>query len=312
MTEEAFRKCLSPVDRRVDAVLDTDTYNEIDDQFALAYMIRSNDRINLKAIYAAPFYNSNSISPADGMEKSYNEIFNVLELMDEQELKNSVFKGSDRYLENESAPVISDAANDLAKRAMEYTEDDPLYVVAIGAITNVASALLINPLIKDRIVIVWLGGHGYHMEHTKEFNMFQDIAAARVVFDSCAPVVQFPCKGVVSAFTVSGDDMRQRLYGKNKLCDYLVTHTENEVSRYVPDGKAWSRVIWDVTAVAWLTSAENGKTRFFEYKHVSSPICGYDGKYTFDEKRHKIAYVSFINRDQRDQLFRDLIEKLTK
>ena len=34
----------------VDAVLDTDTYNEIDDQFALSLMIKSPERINLKAV----------------------------------------------------------------------------------------------------------------------------------------------------------------------------------------------------------------------------------------------------------------------
>ncbi|GHV62016.1 hypothetical protein AGMMS49587_07680 [Spirochaetia bacterium] len=40
---------------------------------------------------------------------------------------------------------------------MHYSEDNPLYVIAIGTITNVASALLIKPEIKDRIVIIWLG-----------------------------------------------------------------------------------------------------------------------------------------------------------
>ena len=45
----------------VDAVLDTDTYNEIDDQFALSYMFLSPEKFNLKAIYAATFFNNHSI-----------------------------------------------------------------------------------------------------------------------------------------------------------------------------------------------------------------------------------------------------------
>lgn len=57
----------------VDVVLDTDAYNEIDDQFAISYLLRSKDKLNPKAIYAAPFLNSKSSSPKDGMEKSYNE-----------------------------------------------------------------------------------------------------------------------------------------------------------------------------------------------------------------------------------------------
>ena len=42
------------------AVLDTDTYNEIDDQFALVQALLSPDRITLEAVYAAPFHNSQS------------------------------------------------------------------------------------------------------------------------------------------------------------------------------------------------------------------------------------------------------------
>ena len=54
----------------VDVVLDTDTYNEVDDQFALAYMLCSGDKLNVKGISAAPFHNSRSCGPGDGMEKS--------------------------------------------------------------------------------------------------------------------------------------------------------------------------------------------------------------------------------------------------
>lgn len=61
---------------------------------------------------------------------------------------------------------------------MEYTPEKPLYVVAIGAITNVASALLMRPEIKDRMVLVWLGGNSLEWPDNKEFNLFQDVAAA--------------------------------------------------------------------------------------------------------------------------------------
>ena len=52
---------------RVDAVLDTDAFNEVDDQFAIAYMLRSSDKINTKGIYAAPFFNNRSRSPVVGL-----------------------------------------------------------------------------------------------------------------------------------------------------------------------------------------------------------------------------------------------------
>lgn len=43
----------------VDVVLDTDTYNEIDDQFAVSYLICSAEKLHLQAIYAAPFLMKN-------------------------------------------------------------------------------------------------------------------------------------------------------------------------------------------------------------------------------------------------------------
>ena len=54
MTNEQRIKNLSVPRGTVDVVLDTDAYNEIDDQFAISYLIKSKERLNTKAIYAAP------------------------------------------------------------------------------------------------------------------------------------------------------------------------------------------------------------------------------------------------------------------
>ena len=138
-TESLLRRLTKPKGK-IDVVLDTDTYNELDDQFALSYMMKNSDKLNVKALYAAPFLNDKSVSPKEGMEKSYDEILKLLTLLKREDLKAVTFKGSETYLTDEDTPVLSPAAEDLAKRAMDYTPEKPLYVVAIGAITNVASA----------------------------------------------------------------------------------------------------------------------------------------------------------------------------
>ena len=176
MTREQYLKNLQVPSSKVDVVLDTDAYNEIDDQFAIAYLLRSGDKLNTKAIYAAPFHNDNSNGAADGMERSYREILKLLELMGET---RDVFRGADAFLADEKSPVISAAAEDLVRRAEKYSPEKPLYVVAIGAITNVASAILLNPKVAENTVVVWLGGHARHYHNTEEFNMRGDIAAAR-------------------------------------------------------------------------------------------------------------------------------------
>ena len=293
-------KNLQRPEGKIDVVLDTDTYNEIDDQFAVAYMLSYGEKLNVKALYAAPFYNFHSDSPEDGMERSYQEILRLLGLMKKDELQSIVFRGSSKYLENETTPVKSPAAENLCELAMSYSSEKPLYVVAIGAITNVASAILMKPEIIDRIVVVWLGGHALHWPDTREFNMFQDIAAARVVFGCGVPLVQLPCMGVVSSFTISEAELNYWLKGKNALCDYLVQHTTEEVTYAV--GKPWTRVIWDVTAVAWLTGD------FTRSILVPSPIPEYDHHYGSDPTRHMINYVYYVDRDK---LVQDLFARLS-
>ena len=132
----------------VDMVLDTDTYNEIDDQFALSYALFAEERLQLKAVYAAPFFNERSTGPADGMERSYQEILKLFRLAGKEV---PAFRGTPGYLQDEKTPWDSPAARDLCDRAMQYTWEKPLYVVCLGAITNVASALLLQPDIADRI-----------------------------------------------------------------------------------------------------------------------------------------------------------------
>lgn len=301
MNESQYTSNLAPPQAGVDAVLDTDAFNEIDDQFAISYMLRSD--INLKQIYAAPFFNTRSSSPADGMEKSYNEIFHVLRLAGREDLSTDVFRGSDRYLPDDTTPVDSPAARALIGIASRYSPENPLYVVAIGAITNVASALLLAPEIAENIVIVWLGGHAHHTGRAAEFNMMQDYSASRVVFSCASPIVQLPCDGVVSAFYTTEPELKHWLVGKNELSTYLAENTIRAAHEYAGD-IPWSRVIWDVTAVAWLN---NGDGRFLAWDNRPAPTPRNDGSYGHDDGAKTMAYVTTV---YRDALMTDLFGKL--
>ena len=188
---------------------------------------------------------------------------------------------------------------------MQYSSDNPLYVVAIGAITNVASALLMKPEIADRVVVVWLGGHSLEWGDNREFNIQQDVASARVVFDSGAPLVILPCRGVVSAFTTTGPELQYWLGGKNDLADYLYHQTCDEANSYAA-GKVWSRPLWDVTAIGWLLNDEN---RFMLDKLVPTPMPEYDHHYAADPRRPLCRMVYHIHRDA---LLGDLFAHLTK
>ncbi|MBQ3058642.1 MAG: nucleoside hydrolase [Clostridia bacterium] len=289
---------------KIDVVLDTDAYNEVDDQYAIAYMLGHSEKLNVKGICAAPFLNPKAESVKDGMEKSFNEILKVLTLAGYDNYKPFVYKGSQSYLPDVNTPVQSEAADFMSQLSEDYSPENPLYIVAIGAITNVASAILKNPNMKENCVVIWLGGHSANIPKAAvEFNMKQDIAAARVVFGCGVPLVQLPCRGVVDRFLTTQHELSYWLKGKNQLCDYLYENTVQYAEAYAR-GKPWSRVIWDVTAVAWLL---NDNDKFMQDTLVSSPIPEYDKQYAFDNTRHLIKSVYWINRDA---LFEDLFNTL--
>jgi inosine-uridine nucleoside N-ribohydrolase len=190
-------RMLNPRPGRVRAVLDTDTYNEIDDQFALVQAMLSPDRIALEAIYAAPFHNKRSSGPGDGMDKSYDEILRLLDRMGRSPA-GFVFKGVRDFVGPAKEGRKAEAVDHLIARARASSPEDPLSVIAIAAISNVASALLAAPDIVDKVVVVWLGGHALEWPDTREFNLRQDVGGAQVVLDSGAPLVLIPCMGVTS------------------------------------------------------------------------------------------------------------------
>jgi len=297
LDESARIKKLEPPEGKVRMVLDTDTYNEIDDQFALCYAFLSKEKLQMEAVYAAPYFNSRSTSPGDGMEKSYQEILRLLHMLGKSP-EGFAFRGSDRYLEDVSRPVRSEAALDLVKKALTAAPDNPLYVVTVGCITNIASALLIEPRIIKNIVVVWLGGNSLYWPHQKEFNLMQDVPAATVVLDSGVPIVIMPCTPVVSHFHTTIPEMELYLKGKNKLSDYLL----NTTVEYSGGRDTWSKVIWDVTAVAWLVNPSWIPTNL---EH--SPVLTDQVTYSFDHSRHFIRMAVTLNRDA---IFRDLFSKL--
>ena len=278
-------------------VLDTDTYNEIDDQFAVIYALLS-EKINVEAIHAAPFYNRRSGGPGNGMEKSYEEILRLLERLDHP-YEGFVFRGSKTYLPGPGQPVESEATADLIQRAMAE-RDEPLYVAAIGAITNVASAILLEPRIIERIVLIWLGGQPYYWHTAREFNLQQDIPASQLSFNCGVPLVHIPCKNVAEHIRTTVPEMERYVKGRGAIGDYL-----HEIFvAYHTDHYAWSKVIWDISTIAWLLNSQ------WVPSHICpSPILTSEGTWSFDPSRH-LTRVAVDAR--RDAIFGDLFRKLER
>lgn len=231
-------------------VLDTDAFNEVDDQFAIAYALKSGQRLRVEAIYAAPFDNEKSTGPGDGMRKSYDEIQAVLDRMADVQ-RPPVFLGSAEFFTGDTPPD-SDAVQDLIVRASAADPRTPLYVVAIGAPTNVASALVQRPDIADRIRIVWLGGHARHWHRGDEFNLRQDTRSSRTVLASAAPLLLVPCMGVVSHLTTTLAELETSLDAEQPINQLLLERFRSSRE----DHFGYARAVWDVAAIAALVDPD--------------------------------------------------------
>jgi hypothetical protein len=295
LTNAELVERLEPPDGPVDAVLDTDTFNEIDDQFAVAYGMLAKDRLHLKAIYAAPFHNERSSGPEDGMRKSLEEIERVLTCLAERP-EGGVHEGSTRWLTGSSGPEESSATRDLIQRAHAATS--MLYVVGTGAITNVASALLIEPSIAEKIVVVWLGGHPHTARKTDEFNMYEDPDASRLVLDCGVPLVQVPCFNVAEHLRISVPEMTTFARGRSAIGDYLTGLVEGVLD----DDFARSRVIWDIAPIAWLVNPS-----WVSSQLVASPILTDQLTWSLDGHRHVMRVCDGVSRDA---IFADLFARL--
>ncbi len=291
--------------RRADVILDTDTYNEIDDQFAIAYALKNQDRLNIKGFTCAPFRKATRAKNiSEGMAKSYEEVKKILKLSGEEKFFDRICVGCEQFLSDEKTPVRSNAVDFLIETSKKYSRSSPLYILATGAATNIASAILSEPSIVDRICVVWLGGAALNWWHNDEYNMRQDVAAARVLIESAVQFVQIPAQGVTSELLTTGIELEHWLKGKNDICDFLY---ENSVAYMESRSKfkAWSKVIWDVVVPAFLLD-EGG--RFMTGRIENRRLPNY-GSPSY-EKTPLQAEMFYVYQIHRDSLMNDLFEKL--
>ena len=206
-------------------------------------MILSQDRFNIEAITVAPYHHDNDISIEEGQEKSYQEILKICNWLN-FDAKNKVFKGSNGYIENGY-----NETNGAIEKIVEIArKNEKTYIMAIGAITNVALAIKKAPDIIEKIEIIWLGGHSPICANNKEFNFEQDVQTIKEIFKSKVDLTIIPCKGVASNLKISIYELEHYLKGKSELCNYLC-------SRFYDDGISGikkRRTIWDISVISYL------------------------------------------------------------
>ncbi len=234
--------------------------------------------------------------------------------------KIAIHEGSAGKLKDAATPDASPGAQAIVAEAMREDTKLPLYVTVGGGLTEVASALMLEPKIAERMTLVWIGGHPPAGGDNPEYNFSVDPLAARHVFNhSEVPIWQVP-SDVYGSCMVSTSELQSHVAPYGEIGEWLYRKFAEgpAMLRQVKmnTGETWTMgdnpLVLLTALTAWIPSRmpppfvfENtGGSRFDD---VIAPLLGPDGNYFPREKGRRIRVYRSV--DTR-MMFADMFAKM--
>lgn len=249
------------------------------------------------------------VTPAEGMELSYLEILKVDEMMGAGFADRS-FRGSETYLTSYDEPVPSDSAQFIVEQAMSQSPDDePLYIAAIGCVTNIASAILMEPRIRERIVVSWTSSYpsAWDGSNSPSYNLVQDPLSSQLLFACGVPLIYLPGYYVGEVLGISLPEMERWVAPQGRIGAYLYElytnnpiHTLRGIRTDDLMGRSW--VIWDLINFAWQMRPDWVPSRL-----RPAPILDDELVFRRSENPYPMREAYGLNRDA---VYRDFFRKL--
>lgn len=271
---------------RIRLLVDTDAACEIDDLYALALAVAAQDRFDIEGFVAAHYGDAGG---PEGLRKSYEQIETIL--------GKAGLAG--RFPVKVGAPPLqysavapeAEGVDFIIERALATDEDDPLWIVSLGACTNVSAAWLKRPEIAERVRVLWHGRTRWPIQ-AWNFNVYNDVKAARILFKSNLPLVLFDT-GTYLRSTM--EESERELKPSGPLGEYL------HEFRYRDDWyQQADKGFFDLGDIAILVDPTLGYSEV-----VDSPDVEWDMRYTPTTANGRIRRVYQIDRDRTFALFHE-------
>ena len=267
---------------KIRIIICSDAKNEADDQYALVHAMLTNKFI-IKGLVAGHFRDhwTNHLSYAEMVKlakltNTYGEYPIVL--------------GADQKLVNIKEYEVSAGTRLIIEEALK--EDSlPLYVLNIGALTDLAVALLEEPKITSKMTAIWVGG-GRYPKGSKECNLGNDLIAANYVFASELPLWKIP-SNVYKTTLVSLAQLKLRVAPMGKLGNYLYEQLITFMKTNAKE-KSWINpecwVMGDSGAIGVLLEEQKSY-----YQEIIAPIFDEEHHYIYNQKNRKIRVYQQLN-----------------
>jgi len=226
------------------------------------------------------------------MRESREEIDLLLSLLD---MKNEVrvADGAAFALPDIKTAVDSAGARLIIEEAMK-DEAAPLFVAFLGPLTDMASALLIEPRIAERdVTVIWIGGPPYGdlgVAYRPEFNLSNDIVAANIVFASSLKLWQVPMSTYVM-MAVSYAELYEQVNPCGEIGGYLVHQLIEFNEKYPHSGRSIEfRSLGDSPAVGLMLNPAAGL-----WSERAAPGFSYDCSYDMSKRYRPIRVYNTID-----------------
>ncbi|MEK3914193.1 nucleoside hydrolase [Paenibacillus sp. FSL H7-0331] len=274
-----------PDAKKIRLIVNSDAKNEADDQYAIVHSLLTSQFV-IKGLIGAHFGSERSKTSMLDSVKEIKHLLDIMGLSGEY----SVFHGAECAMQDEWTPALSEGAELIVREAMS-DDQRPLFVIFLGAITDLASAYLMNPGIADRLTAVWIGG-GTWPDGGEEFNLANDIHAANVVFSSPMPLWQIP-RNVYSKMRVSLTELKQRVEPCGAIGRYLYDQLLEINQKWAnnlcwPRGEVWT--LGDSPAVGLLMHDQP-----FDYDLKPAPRISPDLTYVHHQEERRIRVYRDID-----------------
>jgi len=272
-------------------IIDSDAANEVDDQYAIALALGFPERIKIEGIVAAHY---GLRGGSNGIEKSMKSINEVLQISGTS-IRFPVKAGIPPLTFLDYFPP-SEGVDLIIEKARQSSREDPLWVIALGPATNVVGALLKDPSITDKVIVLWHGRTKWPQK-CLNFNAYNDVKATQLLFDLPVRLILFDTG---SGITMPMKESAKRIMTKGKTGKYL-----HDIRQASPYARQPDKGLFDLGDLAAIVSPN-----ICRYELVHSPWVGHDLIYHFDHINGKIIRIFDIDKDSCFELLEKALDNL--
>jgi inosine-uridine nucleoside N-ribohydrolase len=267
--------------QKPNVIIDADTGNEIDDMPAIVLALKS-EKVDVLAVTAAQ-WNRVEVCGRQTMDESWvlnNRTLQLLEMKHIPSLKGSELAvGQGQHWGSKTGTAFNEASGFIIKKAMERPEGEKLIVIVTGSATNVASAIISEPKIIDKIAVYFIGTtYDFKRKafNKNEFNVRSDLNAVETLFNTEGLELHVMPANICTNLKVTQNDIDIRLKS-NEGIDGMLKELWTKVNKEGIDWTMWDfAIVQAVINPQWAkeilvkTPPENTQREVYLYNQINT------------------------------------------